>query len=72
MTAQPPDVAGRPAADLAGSGELVERAAGTAFPASFSDRDTLLIGTGRRAAAEAERAELGRWPRDPGGPWLAA
>jgi hypothetical protein len=30
-----------------------------AFPASFSDKDALLVGTGRRAPADAQKAELG-------------
>jgi hypothetical protein len=34
-------------------------AAGTAFPASFSDPDALLVGTGPRAPTDAENAELG-------------
>jgi hypothetical protein len=29
------------------------------FPASLSDRDVLLVGTGRRAPTDAERAALG-------------
>ncbi|MEV6578499.1 maleylpyruvate isomerase N-terminal domain-containing protein [Streptomyces sp. NPDC051582] len=38
---------------------LLEQIAGFAFPASFTDRDALLVGTGRRAPTPAERAELG-------------
>ncbi len=38
---------------------MLEEIAGAAFPASFSDKDALLIGTGRRAPTAAERAELG-------------
>ncbi|MFF9979080.1 hypothetical protein [Streptomyces erythrochromogenes] len=30
----------------------------TAFPTSFTDRDALLVGTGRSAPTEAQRAEL--------------
>jgi hypothetical protein len=48
-----------PADGLARSRELLEKIAGAAFPPSFSDRDALLIGTGRRAPDEAEKAELG-------------
>ncbi|MER6314816.1 maleylpyruvate isomerase N-terminal domain-containing protein [Streptomyces sp. NPDC001581] len=55
-----PDAAEPPAAGLARSRELLERIAGAAFPASFSDKDALLVGTGRRAPTEAEEAELGR------------
>ncbi|TWF78758.1 mycothiol maleylpyruvate isomerase-like protein [Pseudonocardia hierapolitana] len=54
-----PDVAG-PAADaLSHSRATLEALAGTAFPASFPDVDVLLIGTGRRAASEKEKTELG-------------
>ena len=38
---------------------MLEEFAGAAFPASFSDKDTLLVGTGRRAPTEREMAELG-------------
>ncbi|MEV7443800.1 maleylpyruvate isomerase N-terminal domain-containing protein [Streptomyces sp. NPDC091204] len=55
-----PDAAEPPAEGLARSRELLEKIAGAAFPASFSDKDALLIGTGRRAPTEAEEAELGR------------
>ncbi|MEU9081461.1 maleylpyruvate isomerase N-terminal domain-containing protein [Streptomyces sp. NPDC048357] len=54
-----PDAAEPPAAGLARSRELLEKIAGAAFPASFSDKDALLIGTGRRAPTDAEKAELG-------------
>ncbi|WP_369251011.1 maleylpyruvate isomerase N-terminal domain-containing protein [Streptomyces sp. R41] len=53
------DAAEPPAEGLARSRELLEKIAGAAFPPSFSDKDALLIGTGRRAPAEAEKAELG-------------
>ncbi|MEV4620771.1 maleylpyruvate isomerase N-terminal domain-containing protein [Asanoa sp. NPDC049573] len=45
---------------LAWSRAMLEQIAGTAFPASLSDKDTLLIGTGRRAPTAAENAELGK------------
>jgi hypothetical protein len=48
-----------PAQGLARSREMLERIAGDAFPASFSDTDVLLIGTGRRSPTGAEKAELG-------------
>ncbi|MGW5503602.1 maleylpyruvate isomerase N-terminal domain-containing protein [Streptomyces rochei] len=54
-----PAVPGPPAEGLARSREMLERLAGTAFPASFTDRDALLVGTGRRAPTGAERAALG-------------
>lgn len=48
-----------PEACLTRSRELLERIAGAAFPATFSDRDALLIGTGRRAATADEQDALG-------------
>ncbi|WP_394621198.1 maleylpyruvate isomerase N-terminal domain-containing protein [Lentzea sp. JNUCC 0626] len=39
--------------------EMLEQIAGTTFPAGFSDTDVLLVGTGRRAPTEVERAGLG-------------
>lgn len=52
--------AARPSAEvLAGARELLERIAGAAFPSSFSDTAALLIGTGRRAPNEEEKAQLG-------------
>ncbi|WP_406464257.1 maleylpyruvate isomerase N-terminal domain-containing protein [Streptomyces sp. NBC_01622] len=59
LVAHLPDVARPPAEALAGARELLERIAGAAFPASFSDRDALLVGTGRRTPTDAERAQLG-------------
>ncbi|MFD7535632.1 maleylpyruvate isomerase N-terminal domain-containing protein [Streptomyces sp. NPDC059819] len=54
-----PDVAGPPAEGLARSRELLGAIAGAEFPASFSDTDALLIGTGRRAPTASQTAELG-------------
>jgi hypothetical protein len=48
-----------PAEGLARSREMLEKVAGAAFPASFSDTDALLVGTGRRAPTDAETAALG-------------
>ncbi|MCG8914932.1 maleylpyruvate isomerase N-terminal domain-containing protein [Actinokineospora sp. PR83] len=59
LVAHLPNTAGPPAAGLARSREVLEAIAGAAFPASFSDADALLVGTGRRAPSAAERAELG-------------
>ncbi|MEV8566688.1 maleylpyruvate isomerase N-terminal domain-containing protein [Streptomyces sp. NPDC051322] len=59
LTAHLPDAGEPPAEGLARSRELLEEIAGAAFPSSFSDKDALLIGTGRRGPAEAEKAELG-------------
>ncbi|MGW6932269.1 maleylpyruvate isomerase N-terminal domain-containing protein [Lentzea sp. NPDC054927] len=53
-----PHVAGPPTETVARCREMLEQIAG-AFPASWSDEDVLLVGTGRRAPTEAERAELG-------------
>ncbi|MFE7430392.1 MULTISPECIES: maleylpyruvate isomerase N-terminal domain-containing protein [unclassified Streptomyces] len=54
-----PDAARPPAAGLARSRAMLEMIAGYPFPASFSDTDTLLVGTGRRVPTDAQRAELG-------------
>ncbi|MGW9208819.1 maleylpyruvate isomerase N-terminal domain-containing protein [Embleya sp. NPDC055664] len=59
LIADLPDAAAPPAEGLARTRELLERIAGASFPASWSDRDALLVGTGRRAATDGERAELG-------------
>ncbi|MER5257030.1 MULTISPECIES: maleylpyruvate isomerase N-terminal domain-containing protein [unclassified Streptomyces] len=59
LIAHLPQVAGPPAEGLASSREMLEKIAGAAFPASFSDTDALLVGTGRRAPTDAEKAELG-------------
>lgn len=59
LIAHLPDSAGPPAAGLARTREILEQIAGGAFPASFCDKDALLLGTGRRAATDVETAELG-------------
>ena len=60
LIAHLPDAATLPPAEgLARSREMLEKIAGAAFPASFSDKDALLVGTGRRPPTAAERAELG-------------
>ncbi|MEU8877984.1 maleylpyruvate isomerase N-terminal domain-containing protein [Streptomyces javensis] len=59
LIAHLPGVAGPPAESLAGARGMLERIAGAAFPSSWSDRDTLLVGTGRRAPTAEERADLG-------------
>lgn len=59
LVAHLPNAAEPPAEGLARSRAMLEKIAGAAFPASFSDRDALLVGTGRRAPTEAEKAELG-------------
>ncbi|AZP21602.1 maleylpyruvate isomerase [Streptomyces aquilus] len=59
LIAHLPDAAAPPSAGLARSRALLEQIAGVAFPASFTDTDALLVGTGRRAPTDAELAELG-------------
>ncbi|CDR14863.1 maleylpyruvate isomerase N-terminal domain-containing protein [Streptomyces iranensis] len=59
LIAHLPGVAEPPAESLAGAREMLERIAGAAFPASWSGKDTLLVGTGRRAPTAEERADLG-------------
>ncbi|MDT7799724.1 MAG: hypothetical protein QOI78_3157 [Actinomycetota bacterium] len=44
---------------LAHTRGMLEKIAGAAFPASFTDTDALLVGTGRRAPTEVETAALG-------------
>lgn len=60
LIAHLPDAPRPPDRGLARARELLERIAGATFPASFSDTDALLVGTGRRAPTDTERAELGR------------
>ncbi|WP_330456311.1 maleylpyruvate isomerase N-terminal domain-containing protein [Streptomyces sp. NBC_00820] len=59
LLAHLPDVPEPPAEGLARSRGMLERIAGVAFPASFTDKDALLVGTGRREPTGAETAELG-------------
>ena len=59
LVAHLPSAAGPSAEVLAGARELLERIAGSAFPSSFSDTDALLVGTGRRAPTDEEKAQLG-------------
>ncbi|GLY42193.1 maleylpyruvate isomerase [Amycolatopsis sp. NBRC 101858] len=54
-----PSAAPPPAEGLAATRSMLEKIAGTAFPASFPDADVLLVATGRRAPTHAERAALG-------------
>jgi uncharacterized protein (TIGR03083 family) len=60
LIAHLPDAAGPPADGLARSREMLQQIAGAAFPASFSDKDALLVGTGRRVPTGAEKVELGK------------
>ncbi|MGW1941440.1 maleylpyruvate isomerase N-terminal domain-containing protein [Streptomyces goshikiensis] len=59
LTAHLPAVAGPPAEGTARSRAMLETIAGAAFPASFTDTDALLVGTGRRAPTGAEWTTLG-------------
>ena len=59
LVAHLPGAAGPPAEGLARSRDLLEQIAGSEFPARWSDSDALLVGTGRRAPNDPERAELG-------------
>lgn len=59
LVAYLPDAAEPPAEGLARSRAMLEKIAGAAFPASFTDRDALQVATGRRPPTEAERTELG-------------
>ncbi len=59
LVASLPGAASPPAEGLARTREMLEKIAGAAFPESFSDEDVLLVGTGRRAPTEAEKAALG-------------
>ncbi|MGW7656307.1 maleylpyruvate isomerase N-terminal domain-containing protein [Streptomyces tendae] len=59
LIAHLPEAAPPPAAGLRRSRQLLEGVVGTAFPTAFTDRDALLIGTGRRAPTAAETAALG-------------
>ncbi|SDG07965.1 Mycothiol maleylpyruvate isomerase N-terminal domain-containing protein [Lentzea fradiae] len=58
LVAHLPHLEGPPPRALARCRQTLERIAGP-FPSGFSDVDVLLVGTGRRAATERERAELG-------------
>lgn len=59
LIAHLPDMADPPTEGLARSRDMLEKIAGSAFPASFSDKEALLIGTGRRAPTQAETTALG-------------
>ncbi|WP_031079395.1 maleylpyruvate isomerase N-terminal domain-containing protein [Streptomyces sp. NRRL S-118] len=59
LIAHLPSATEPPAETLAAARASLERIAGTRFPASFSDKDALLVGTGRRAPTDAEEAALG-------------
>ncbi|WOP39272.1 maleylpyruvate isomerase N-terminal domain-containing protein [Streptomyces sp. Li-HN-5-13] len=58
LIAHLPSAAEPPAETLVSARTLLEKIAGTPFPAWFSDKDALLIGTGRRTPTNAEKAAL--------------
>jgi len=59
LIARLPDAPPPPAESLARTREMLETIAGSPFPASLSDTDALLVGTGRRTPTHAETAALG-------------
>ena len=59
LIAHLPSAAEPPAETLAAARASLEKIAGASFPASFSDKDALLTGTGRRTPTDAEKAALG-------------
>ncbi|WP_461085996.1 maleylpyruvate isomerase N-terminal domain-containing protein [Streptomyces deserti] len=59
LIAHLPSAAEPPAETLAAARASLEKIAGAPIPASFSDKDALLVGTGRRAPTDAEKAALG-------------
>ena len=59
LVAHVPSASGPPAEGVARTREMLEKIAGAAFPASFSDEDVLLVATGRRPPTDAEREALG-------------
>ncbi|MFC4116599.1 maleylpyruvate isomerase N-terminal domain-containing protein [Nonomuraea zeae] len=59
LIAHLPSAAQPPAETLAAARAALEQITGTPFPASFSDQDALLVGTGRRTPTGAEQAALG-------------
>lgn len=59
LIAHLPSAAGPPAEGLAAARASLEKIIGAPIPPSFSDKDALLVGTGRRAPTDAEKAALG-------------
>jgi hypothetical protein len=58
LIAHLPSAAEPPAETLAAARASLGKIAGTPFPASFSDQDALLVGTGRRTPTGAEQTAL--------------
>lgn len=59
LIAHLPSAAEPPVETLTAARAALEKIAGAPIPASFSDKDALLVGTGRRAPTDAEMAALG-------------
>lgn len=59
LIAHLPDAPEPPAESCVRARRMLETIAGAAFPASLSDKDALLIGTGRRAPTDTEENALG-------------
>ncbi|MEU6508334.1 maleylpyruvate isomerase N-terminal domain-containing protein [Streptomyces sp. NPDC046942] len=59
LIARLPSAPEPPAETLAAARASLEKIAGSGFPASLSDKEALLIGTGRRTPTDAERETLG-------------
>lgn len=59
LIAHLPSAAEPPAETLAAARTSLEKIAEAPIPASFSDKDALLVGTGRRAPTDTEKAALG-------------
>ena len=59
LIAHLPSAAGPPAETLTATRASLEKIAGAPIPASFSDGEALLVGTGRRVPTDAEEAALG-------------
>ncbi|MET9437913.1 maleylpyruvate isomerase N-terminal domain-containing protein [Streptomyces sp. NPDC006551] len=59
LIAHLPSAGAPPAETLAAARAALEKIAGSPFPASLSDEDALLIGTGRRTPTDTERTTLG-------------
>jgi uncharacterized protein (TIGR03083 family) len=59
LIANLPNTVEPPAESMARAREMLAEIAGAPFPKSLSDKDALLIGTGRRVPADAEKADLG-------------
>ncbi|GAA5152542.1 maleylpyruvate isomerase N-terminal domain-containing protein [Amycolatopsis dongchuanensis] len=61
LVARLPSAPKPPAETLAAARTLLEKIAGTPFPASMSDEGALLVGTGRRTPTDDEREALGEF-----------